>query len=261
MAALSDKDIRRELGKNIIIEEFSDKSLSPVGYDIRIGAAFLPGIHQTARYSEGEELIIKPNSMLQIICKEFIWISPKILATIHSRGSFAVKGLILNSTTIDPNWNGQMALTLYNVSDNDIVLKVGDRFATVIFYYCKTPTLERPGSRAIEGITTVAFSEYEHSALISQSKSKFDMQMQKVKTSPEFLIRNISFSLFTKVNVPMLIKLSLILSTVLLVALPVGLYDVLTGYFGWTEEYTLSTFFANLAICVSLMVALKKNEE
>ena len=34
---LSDADIRAELGKGIIIEPFEESSLTPVGYDLRVG--------------------------------------------------------------------------------------------------------------------------------------------------------------------------------------------------------------------------------
>lgn len=261
MAALSDVDIKKELGKNIVIEEFDEGSLTPIGYDLRIGAAFSPEVNQEAVYTDGSSVIIEPGKMLQIICKEFIWVSSRILASIHSRGSFSVEGLILNSTTIDPNWSGQMALALFNFSNHDIEVKIGDRFATIIFYYCSSPTARAPVSRAIEGLQTTAFSAYEHSSEISKAKSEFEKKKQKAQTHPAYIMRAIlqkilgSMQGFFKPR--MGIMLLFIISSIALIVLPAGLYSVLQIKFGW-GDYTFTDFLSNLAICVSLLVALNK---
>ena len=96
---------------------------APIGYDLRIGAAYSPREFNNTHFEDGTEFMLLPGHSLQILCKEFIWLSPFIIASIHSRGSFAAKGLILNSTTIDPNWSGPMALALYNASSTPYIVK------------------------------------------------------------------------------------------------------------------------------------------
>ena len=261
MSSLSDIDIRRELGKNIVIGNYSENCLSPIGYDIRIGAAFSPDRDEEAVFRDGRTVVIGSKQMLQIICKEFVWVSPKILATIHARGSFAVRGLVLNSTTIDPNWSGQMALTLYNFSDNDISLNIGERFATIIFYYCKTPTSSSPNSRAIEGVKTSAFSTYEHSPEISKAKSEFETQKAKAQTSLFFVFsvakEKIGDSLLRRFGLKTIVFVILMINIVLLFALPMGLYKVLQDTYN-LGDYNIAYFFSHLAICVSLLTALLK---
>ena len=262
MAALSDVDIKKELGKNIVIEEFNEESLTPIGYDLRIGAAFSPDMAQEAVYIEGSSVVIKAGKMLQIICKAFVWVSARILASIHSRGSLSVEGLVLNSTTIDPNWSGQMALALFNFSDHDIEIKIGDRFATVIFYYCSSPTAKAPTSRAIEGLQTSAFSSYEHSSEISRIRSEFEKKKQKAQTHPSYIMRGILQKVLGDVHgifKPRTgIVILLVISMIALVALPLGFYSVLQVKFGW-GDYNFAYFLSNCAICVSLLVALNKS--
>ena len=43
MTALSDIDLKHELNKRVIIENSASSSFTPVGYDLRIGAAYSPG--------------------------------------------------------------------------------------------------------------------------------------------------------------------------------------------------------------------------
>ena len=187
MGILSNVDIRKELNKNIVIEEFSEECLTPIGYDLRIGAAYSPGINQKAVSGENNTVLIKSGKMLQILCDEFVWLSPSIAASIHSRGSFSARGLVLNSTTVDPNWSGQMAFALFNFSEKDIELKIGEPFATMICYYCSSPTMDAPMSRAVEGVQNTAFSNYEHSSEISQRKCEFETKRQKAQTNPIYI--------------------------------------------------------------------------
>lgn len=262
MAALSNVDIQKELGKNIVIEEFSSECLTPVGYDLRIGAAYSPGVHQEAIIGDGNTVILKAGKMLQIICKEFVWLSSGVSASIHSRGSFSAKGLVLNSTTIDPNWSGQMALALFNFSDEDIEISIGERFATIIFYFCNSPTMDAPFSRAVEGVQNSAFSNYEHSAEISRRKSEFEKKKQRAQTRPIYVLRALKQKLFSGLHSNFKPKTVLIIlfiiSVVSLVALPAGLYDFLQLKFGW-GDYNFAYFLSNCAICVSLLVAITKN--
>lgn len=262
MAALSSVDIRRELDKNIVIEKFCDKCLTPIGYDLRIGAAYSPGVNQEAVSGEGNTILIKSGKMLQILCDEFVWLSPSIAASIHSRGSFSAKGLVLNSTTVDPNWSGQMAFALFNFSNEDIELKIGERFATMLCYYCNSPTMDTPMSRAVEGVQNTAFSSYEHSSEISKRKSEFEKKKQKAQMRPIYLFRSLKQNIFSgihsKLSPKTLLVILFVISLVSLIGLPAGLYGVLQAKFGWVD-YNLAYFLSNAAICVSLLVAITKN--
>lgn len=262
MAVLSSVDIRKELNKNIVIEELSKECLTPVGYDLRIGAAYSPGVSQEAISGEGNTVVIKSGKMLQILCDEFVWLSSSIAASIHSRGSFSAKGLVLNSTTVDPNWSGQMAFALFNFSDDDIELKIGERFATMICYYCNSPTMESPMSRAVEGVQNTAFSGYEHSAEISKRKSEFEKKKQKAQTKPIYLFKSLRQNIFSgihnKLSPKTLLVILFVISLASLIGLPAGLYGVLQAEFGW-GDYNLAYFLSNAAICVSLLVAITRN--
>lgn len=267
MSALSNVDIKRELNKNIVIEEFSESSLTPLGYDLRIGAIiYKDGDNQTLYMNENDEFEIPSNASVRIISKEFLWISERILATIHSRGSFSAKGLILNSTTVDPNWSGCMAFSLFNFFSQPIKIKVGDKFSTIIFHYCHTPTSEVPISRAIEGLYDIdtSTSRYDNSRTISKIRSSFEKKKQKATSRITYIIPKRYRELKSKINNINIGKafliLLLIVSIVTLISFPLGLYGILKTYFNWQSDYGITAFFSNFAIVVSLAVAVFKKK-
>lgn len=256
MSTLSIVDLKHELNKRIIIENSTPSSFTPLGYDLRIGAAYSPETFQKAIFSKGAEFTLLPGHSLQILCKEFIWLSPFIMASIHSRGTFAAKGLILNSTTIDPNWSGQMALALYNVSKNPITLHVGERFCTIIFFYCKTPTLSVPQSRAIEGIDSVAFSDYLNSNTYSHINSNFESKKQKALARPSYWIQQVKYKLssvfFKGNNQKTTFLILLLLFSVIGLGLVFGGYDFLKTHYHLNNG-TTANIIAYIAILISLL--------
>ena len=174
--------------------------------------------------------------MLQIICEEFVWLSSGVMACIHSRGSFSAKGLVLNSTTVDPNWSGQMAFALYNFSDLDIELIIGDRFATMVCYYCNSSTSESPISRAVEGVQNTAFSIYEHSPEISMYKSRFEEKKNKAQKNLFYVFKGIKQKFLLKLHRNLEFRSVIIflffVSSIALIALPAGVYSMLQSQFG-----------------------------
>ena len=250
--------LKHELNKRIIIENSASSSFTPVGYDLRIGAAYSPGEFNNTLFEDGTEFILLPGHSLQILCKEFIWLSPFIIASIHSRGSFAAKGLILNSTTIDPNWSGPMALALYNASSTPITLHIGERFCTVIFFYCKTPTLSAPTSRAIEGANSVAFTDYINSNVYSQINSIFETKKQKALSRPSYWIQQLKWKItslfFQKVNKNTIFLFLFILFCIIGLCLMLGAYKFLKLHYHWSNN-SIAFFLAYLSICISLLIA------
>lgn len=139
MAMLTDVDIRRALGKDIVIDPFADESLSPIGYDFRIGD-FVFSLEHGLLYPEGEFYHLPQKSTVQILTKESLWVSERIAGTFHSRVSLVSKGLSHISTTLDPNWYGPLLITVRNNTDEEFRLNIKQSFATLIFHRVSTPT-------------------------------------------------------------------------------------------------------------------------
>ncbi|MCM1148598.1 MAG: AbiH family protein [Butyricicoccus sp.] len=146
MAVLSDKDLNRILTDNdgIIILNRREKSITGLGYDLTIGfirdadtgeePATIKDKDNNDRYT------LLPGQRYLVISKEFIYLSSQYMATLHSRGSYALKGIIVSSTTVDPNYAGCITCSLFNCSPNEIYIKKENQFVTMVFHGLRTPT-------------------------------------------------------------------------------------------------------------------------
>jgi|SRR6266480_3970970 len=139
MALLSDVDIKKALGKDIVIEPFNSDSLTPVGYDLAIGD-FVFSLEHNMLELQNDYYIIPSKNTVQILTKESLWVSRRIAGTFHSQVELVSRGFSHISTTLDPGWYGPLLITMRNNTEKDIPLKVGSPFVTLLFFKVRTPT-------------------------------------------------------------------------------------------------------------------------
>src|SRR3990170_3677287 len=139
MSLLTDRDIRRLLGKDIVIEPFSEDGLTPVGYDFHIGDFVYSLEGGLLEPTEGF-YILPAESTIQILTKESLWVSKRIAGLFHSKVSLVSKGLSHISTTLDPNWYGPLLITLRNNNKTPFKISVSSAFVTLVMFKVLTPT-------------------------------------------------------------------------------------------------------------------------
>ena len=139
MSYYSDKDIRKALGKDIVIDPFTEESLTPIGYDFRVGSYVFSLEHGLLEARAGS-YALPAKSTVQILTREALWVSSRLAGTFHSKVSLVSKGLSHVSTTLDPQWYGPLLITLRNNTDKPISIREGDEFVTLVFSRVRTPT-------------------------------------------------------------------------------------------------------------------------
>lgn len=136
---LSDKDIKRLLGKQIYIYPFKEKNLQSASYDLTASkCAFIMEDNTQKLIVRDDNIIIPARKTAIIESNESIYVRKRITGTYHSLVGLTNQGLGHISTTLDPGFFGLSAISLQNNTDEDITIKVGDRIATLIFYTVKT---------------------------------------------------------------------------------------------------------------------------
>lgn len=172
MSSFSDVDISRHHGKDFVVHPFdAENGVTPVGYDLGVGLAVLlrredpnePIEYLSEFIPDKSTLLIPPNCSVFIVTGENIWLSPRVLATLHARGSYAAKGLFVNSTTVDPNWKGRLTILVRNISDSSITITAGEKFLTMVFHGVQTPTKAQPEgnpSRVAQRYRTIYGDEF-----------------------------------------------------------------------------------------------------
>lgn len=144
MAVLSYDDIVRLINEEegILILNRRDKNISGLGYDLTIGFirdADTGEIPKTFAEDNNRYVLLSGHRYI-VISREFVYFSSQYMATLHSRGSYALKGIIVTSTTVDPNYAGCITGSLFNCSPKDVYIKKDNSFATMVIHQLRTPT-------------------------------------------------------------------------------------------------------------------------
>ncbi|MDE5412509.1 MAG: dCTP deaminase [Bacillaceae bacterium] len=143
---LSDKTIYEMLNKGeLSIEPLVDGQVQPASVDIRLGTHFLKidenaiesiSLDKEAKYIEFEsdEVVIPPNSFLLATTKEYIKLPNHVTAFVEGRSSIGRMGLFIqNAGWVDPGFEGEITLELYNANRLPIKLKSGRRICQLVF--------------------------------------------------------------------------------------------------------------------------------
>jgi len=251
MSILSDQDIKYLLNKEIVIYPYGEDCISPLGYDLRIGYAInLTAEHQSTATPDAGKILIPSKTSVFIITKEHVYLSRRVAGTLHARGSLAARGLYINSTTVDPNWGGQMTFLIHNISEKPVELDVESRFITLIFHRVNTPTLNVPSGNPISVARQYGeiYGEYFTNSLLSyladssnlSLKKTFENSVQEAKkpTLSDLLTGRVIF-LITSSQEFARNRLSTLVTKTLLIV-PIGLIIVgLTAqwYWNWLQSY------------------------
>lgn len=134
---LGDEDIRARISsKEISISNFEEESLTPVGYDLRIGGkAFSWKRLQELIVGRGSPLRIEPHDTVVVETYESVQLSKNISGTLHAMATLTLRrGLSHISTTVDPGWTGKLLIALHNNLDTPVELNFKDIFCTICFY-------------------------------------------------------------------------------------------------------------------------------
>jgi deoxycytidine triphosphate deaminase len=273
---LTDVDIHRVINRDLVIYPCKKSSITPLGYDLSLGFAINLQTKDELRCDlDQQEIKIPARSSVFIITEEFIWLSPRLAVTLHSRGGLAAKGLVLNSTTIDPNWNGRLTMLLYNSSDQEVVLCKDETFSTAIFHVTKTPTPNEPSSNPIDTAKFygASYSDWFSNKLVAfitdskhnQDKLKFEALVRKASTlSIAGKIISYLQKIFPKFSNIIFSLLQLMIYFILAVAITIKFYwSNITDLLEITDPYDVKVMMWQITtslVCILFLVKNNKSE-
>ncbi len=177
MSFLTDTDLEKIISHDIncqdndklVIAPFNENSMTPIGYDLRVGEEFLvKGKKVVNRASKNKPIILPPNSTTLITTLEYIQMPRNRLyaGLIESKVSKVCQGLSHISTTIDPDWHGNLLIAVHNHSSEKIELKHEERFCTIVFV--KNETVPTKTSKHVGGRGDIMNREF--SAISNEEK-------------------------------------------------------------------------------------------
>lgn len=194
MSAYSEKDIKLRNGIDFIISPFRGDRVTPLGYDFSVEHALVLSGGRGRGGGRGQVyscvsndsfLEIAPHSFSLLVSRERVWLSKRIMGVLHSRGSLSAKGLVLNSTTVSPQWSGKMIFGLYNASPFPVKIRLNDPILTMLFF--------RVNSEPHDQINTSPFSvlkDHYSSHVDSEVLDKFLAEINEIGSPLESSFKN-----------------------------------------------------------------------
>lgn len=147
---------------NVGRDKIISYGLSSYGYDIRCATEFKiftnvnscvvdPKNFDTASFHsiEANECIIPPNSFILARSLEYIKIPRNTLTLCLGKSTYARCGLILNTTPLEPEWEGHITLEISNTTTLPARVYANEGIAQLIFFEsdkeCQTSYKDRRG--------------------------------------------------------------------------------------------------------------------
>ncbi|HEX9844558.1 MAG TPA: dCTP deaminase [bacterium] len=143
---LSDGTLREMLKSGeLVVEPLEDFCIQPASIDLRLGTHFLKvdendidTIHldRPLRYVEvtKEEIVIPPGSFMLAATMEYIRLPHNVTAFVEGRSSIGRIGLFVqNAGWVDPGFEGDLTLELFNANRQPIRLQSGRRICQLVF--------------------------------------------------------------------------------------------------------------------------------
>lgn len=143
---LSDKTIRALLASGQLgIEPIEDIQIQPASVDIRLGNSFSvietelgAPIHMDSTISyrkiTSDNYLLLPGQFVLATTMEYIKLSDNMTAFVEGRSSIGRLGLFIqNAGWVDPGFEGEITLELFNASSCAIQLQAGRRVGQLVF--------------------------------------------------------------------------------------------------------------------------------
>ena len=165
--AYSSEDFFASYRKTFVIAPFKPSQVTPLGYDLRLG--FLVNADSKAELKRDPNGIeskhvfhIAPDQSVIAVTLERIFLSGKVLATVHARARLSLRGLMLSAVTVDPNFGqpkmeeplapgSRLLFRLKNTSKHPVVLTTeDDAIATLIVHEVQTETNRKPANSDVQ---------------------------------------------------------------------------------------------------------------
>ena len=119
------------------------KSALPTQRQVRIRNMDDPYPTRTLEVEEGKGIVLPPKMFILATTEENLEVSGKYAVYIEGRSSVGRLGLqVQNAGFVDPGFNGQITLELFNASDVPIALTPGRRVCQAVFFELDEETEE-----------------------------------------------------------------------------------------------------------------------
>lgn len=178
-------EIKYYAEKHQMIFPFDPDKLKPAGYRLTLGEEYAMGGRRGRLSSEAgkDELTIQPFDVAIVSTGEIINLPRFIIARWNLRVSLVYEGLLwTGALQVDPGWYGPLYCPIYNLSDEDVVLRLGDPICLMDFVKTTPykPGESKPYPRPPERKTLEDYHYRLKSALVTKHAAQIKDMREKV---------------------------------------------------------------------------------
>jgi dCTP deaminase len=128
MTLLSDAEIKRWMADGkLCIEPFTEKNLTPNGYDLTIEEVMVPG------QAKAFDVTVPSMTRFVVSTRERVELNGPMAAQLWIRTTWARRGVLAAFGRIDAGFKGTLTLAAFNASAEPLPIKAGETFAQVVF--------------------------------------------------------------------------------------------------------------------------------
>ncbi len=136
-----------------MISPFNEERLKPASYELTLGPRCQVEGRDRVLTPEKPTLLIPPNSIAFVSMGERLLLPHYIAARFNLRISLVYRGLLLGTgPQVDPGFQGVLSCPLHNISNNPIMIQLGEHVATIDFV--KTTGIGEEAKPLLETIQT-----------------------------------------------------------------------------------------------------------
>ena len=135
---LSDATIRALVNdKTLGIYPYDPSLVQPCSYDLTLGDV---GMERPMGF-DASIWSVQPGQFLLAATQEYITLPAHIAGTVLGKSTWGRLGLTIHQTAghVDPGWQGELTLELFNCSQEALILRRGDPIAQIAFTYLDQP--------------------------------------------------------------------------------------------------------------------------
>jgi len=170
---LSDKTIKSLLQSGeLAITPLEPMQIQPASVDVRLGNSFsimessssgIINMDKPIEYRQiiDETFLLLPKQFVLATTMEYFKLPDNLTAFVEGRSSIGRMGLFIqNAGWVDPGFEGEITLELFNASDSAIELKMGRRVGQIVFAQLDCPA-ENPYRGKYQGQRTATGSRIQ----------------------------------------------------------------------------------------------------
>lgn len=160
---LSDASIRERISNEEIVVDPDPEPVQyqPVSLDLRLGDSYT-NEREKEEFDNCHIIEFEPGTFHLAHTLETLHLPEDVCGLITGRSSLSRNGLFFSPILVDPGFNGQITLQVYNFSDSPISLPPEQRIAQITFMKLDQPAEEPYGERED--------SKYQHQTGPTQSR-------------------------------------------------------------------------------------------